>query len=150
MATTALAISTKLGASPARADRARWQRGRYLAGAPWRPAVFLVRRDQGARAGRLACDAHAPAGGRRMRSDHARDQGAPGQTGWAGLSGGEHLAVAQYLESRNREPVLRSARCGAVVAGVARGGARFLFNHLGLNEDAKIYLRPDCADLPYT
>jgi hypothetical protein len=26
----------------------------------------------------------------------------------------------------------------------------FLFNHLGLNEDAKIYLRPDCADLPYT
>src|SRR5262249_52992702 len=36
----------------------------------------------------------------------------------------------------------------------ARGGARpsrnFLFNHLGLNEDAKIYLRPDCADLPYT
>jgi hypothetical protein len=38
------------------------------------------------------------------------------------------------------------------VAGVARGGARplaqFLFNHLGLNEDAKICLRPDCADLP--
>jgi hypothetical protein len=26
----------------------------------------------------------------------------------------------------------------------------FLFNHLGLNEDSKIYLRPDCADLPYT
>src|SRR5262249_251131 len=26
----------------------------------------------------------------------------------------------------------------------------FLFNHLGLNEDAKIFLRPDCADLPYT
>jgi hypothetical protein len=23
----------------------------------------------------------------------------------------------------------------------------FLFNHLGLNEDAKIYLRPDCAAL---
>jgi hypothetical protein len=26
----------------------------------------------------------------------------------------------------------------------------FLFNHLGLNEDVKIYLRPDCADLPYS
>ena len=26
----------------------------------------------------------------------------------------------------------------------------FLFNHLGLNEDVKISLRPDCADLPYT
>jgi hypothetical protein len=24
----------------------------------------------------------------------------------------------------------------------------FLFNHLGLNEDAKIYLRPDCAIFP--
>ncbi len=61
-----------------------------------------------------------------------RDQGAPGQTGRAGLRGGEHLALAQHLESRKREPVLRldreavrrSARCGAVVAGVARGGAR--------------------------
>ena len=34
---------------------------------------------------------------------------------------------------------------------VVRNPSRnFLFNHLGLNEDAKIYLRPDCADLPYT
>src|SRR5258706_466614 len=62
----------------------------------------------------------------------ARDQGAPGQTGRARLRGGEHLALAQQLESRKREPVLRldreavrrSARCRAVVAGVARGGAR--------------------------
>src|SRR5262249_32519591 len=144
------------------ADRARWQRGRHLAGAPWRPAVFLVHRDQGAGGGLLACDAHPPAGGSRMRY-HARDQGARGQTGRARVRGGEHLALAQRLESRKREPVRRldreavrrSARCGAVVAGVARGGARpfsrnFLFNHLGLNEDAKIYLRPDCADLPYT
>src|SRR5438876_236847 len=53
-------------------------------------------------------------------------------TARARLRGGEHLALAQYLESCKREPVLRldreavrrSARCGAVVAGVARGGAR--------------------------
>src|SRR5262245_10251072 len=114
------------------ADRARWQCGRHLAGAPWRPAVFLVRRDKGAGGGLLACDAHAPAGGSRMRPDHARDQGTCRQAGRAGLRGREHLALAQHLESRNREPVLRldreavrrSARCGAVVAGVARGGAR--------------------------
>ena len=55
-----------------------------------RPAVFLVHRDQGAGGGLLACDAHAPAGGSRLRPDHARDQGAPGQTGRAGLRGGEH------------------------------------------------------------
>jgi hypothetical protein len=34
---------------------------------------------------------------------------------------------------------------------VVRNPARnFLYNHLSLNEDAKIFLRPDCADLPYT
>src|SRR5262245_5819874 len=81
----------KAASRRALADRARWQRGRHLAGAPWRPAVFLVHRDQGAGGGLLACDAHPPAGGSRMRY-HARDQGARGQTGRAGLRGGEHLA----------------------------------------------------------
>ena len=45
--------------------------------------------------------AHTPAGGSRMRTDHARDQGARGQTGRARVCGGEHLAPAQHLESRN-------------------------------------------------
>src|SRR5262249_10547308 len=112
--------------------------------------------------GLLACDAHAPAGGCRMRPDHARDQGAPGQTWRARVRGGEHLALAQRLESRKREPVpawieklfddpLDAEPSWPALHEVVRDPSRnFLFNHLGLNEDAKIYLRPDCADLPYT
>ena len=70
--------------------------------------------------------------------------------------------LAQHLESRKREPVLRldeklfddpldAEPSWPAFAEVVRDPSRnFLFNHLGLNEDAKISLRPDCADLPYT
>src|SRR5262245_8287485 len=52
--------------------------------------------------------------------------------GGPGSAAGSTWPLAQRLESRKREPVLRldreavrrSARCGAVVAGVARGRAR--------------------------
>ena len=77
--------------------------------------------------------------------------------------GGQRLAAAQHLESRRRKTCSRpgSRSCSTIrstrrcrgrrcTSCCATGRATILFNHLGLGEDEmKMVLRPDCADLPY-
>lgn len=46
--------------------------------------------------------------------------------------------LEENLSFSSLEPVLRNSE------------RNFLYNHLGLNEDKKMPLTPDCADLPYT
>ena len=108
------------------------QRRGEIARAPRRAALFLVRRGRGAGRRHLAREARARRRTGRMRHDHARDRGERPRAAAAARHGGQPLALAQYLEPRDREPlfrvdreaVRRAARRGAVVAGAARGAAR--------------------------
>src|SRR6516165_11684751 len=55
-----------------------------------------------------------------------------------------------WIEKLFDDPLDAEPSWPALHEVVRKPSRNFLFNHLGLNEDAKIYLRPDCADLPYT
>ena len=110
------------------ADRARRQRRGQIARAPRRAAVFLVRRDAVAGRGDVARELCAAAGCSTVTRDIVVRATPPRRR----PGGGQHLAVAQYLEPRDGKPlfgvdrktVRRAARRGAVVAGAARGAAR--------------------------
>ena len=80
----------------------------------------------------MAREARARPRAGRVQHDHARDRRARRRAAAAARDGGERLARAQYMESRDgklvfrmdREALRRPARRGAVVAGAACRAAR--------------------------
>ena len=86
---------------------------------------------------------------RRMQRDHPRNRRQRHGTTAAARHAGQHMAAAQYLESRDgkfvfgvdREAVRRAARCGTVVAGavqrVARSIAQFSVQLSGCSAKTK-------------
>src|SRR5262245_8287487 len=86
---------------------------------------------------------------RTNRAGRAPRRGAPGPLRNAWNRASENLFSA-WIEKLFDDPLDAEPSWPALHEVVRDPSRNFLFNHLGLNEDAKIYLRPDCADLPYT
>src|SRR5437660_7929572 len=85
---------------------------------------------------------------RTNRAGRAPWRGAPGPCAIPGIAS-ENLFSA-WIEKLFDDPLDAEPSWPALHEVVRDPSRNFLFNHLGFNEDAKIYLRPDCADLPYT
>ena len=113
------------------ADRARRQRRGKSRTRHGGPPYFWYAEVEVAGGRNVARDARAIGAGR-MRHDHARHRRARRQAAASARDGGQRLAAAQHMESRDgksvfgmdREAVRRAARRGAVVAGVACSAAR--------------------------
>ena len=145
------------------ADRARRQRRGQIARAARRPAVFLVRRGRSRRppargARRSRASARRPGAARSRAKSPCAPTGRRAPSATAGSvwplrntwnRATENLFSA-WIEKLFDAP-LDAAPSWPALHEVLRDRSRnLLFNHLGLGEDEmKIVLRPDCADLPY-